>query len=531
MELDAIIISESGKHGLTGIIPERLTVGGRPCSIQVVLNGIRHDGQVIPPIAGDGVMNWWSAPKLNGIFLFSYLSRRDFNVALINKYYPEREEFSELLKANPRAIIISTSFIRSRHALAELIDDIRSLAPDVFIIVGGPFIYYSYLVLQRSTEKGYSTDGVEDDFLFFNQDDPRADLYIVSLMGEEILGEALARIKSDRSTGDLPNSARLEEDGYHFTKRINDVAKGGRAEIDWNSLPGRLFNSGVMPLQASRGCPHKCAFCNFVKDRRLLFVKPLENLMEELRTVNRRGARYVWFVDDNFRHGSKDLNTFCRYIIDEGMDLRWMTMVRADTLEAVDMTLLRESGCVEVQLGLESADPQILKAMNKKAGPALYAEVVRRVLEVGINCSCYFIFGFPGETDETALRTRAFIHGLEHSELEGTLSWSLFPFSLYPLSPIYEVEKRRQYGLNGYLRQWRHRSMDSDRAVEHVRAAFLELSNSCPVYRGDNLNALLSLSPRQRKDFLITRHKVSKAAMKGEIGEQDIMRSFTEVLS
>ena len=84
--MDAIIISESGKEGSTGIIPERLLLDGNPCSIQVVLNYLEHHGHVVPPINGDGMMSWWSAPKLNGIYLYSYLTGHGFDVRLINKY-------------------------------------------------------------------------------------------------------------------------------------------------------------------------------------------------------------------------------------------------------------------------------------------------------------------------------------------------------------------------------------------------------------------------------------------------------------
>jgi anaerobic magnesium-protoporphyrin IX monomethyl ester cyclase len=292
-----------------------------------------------------------------------------------------------------------------------------------------------------------------------------------------------------------------------------------------------MFKSGVIPLQTSKGCPHKCAFCNFTRDRRLMLIKPVDRLVDELKDVSSRGARYVWFVDDNFRHGRTDLNSVCRSFIDNGIDIRWMTMVRADTLKHVDVELLRQSGCIEVQLGLESADPDILRNMNKKAGPELYRNVVQKMLGAGISCSCYFIFGFPGETDETALRTQEFIKDIEHPELEGTLSWSLFPFSLYPMSPIYEVEERKKYGLTGYLRDWKHSTMDSTRAMEHVRATFIELDNSCPVYRGDNLSILLNLTPHQRKSFLVSRHRLSKLALKRKIEKDEIIACFSKALS
>ena len=168
--------------------------------------------------------------------------------------------------------------------------------------------------------------------------------------------------------------------------------------------------------------------------------------------------------------------------------------------------------------------------MNKKANPTLYAKVIRKLLSAGVNCSCYFIFGFPGETDETALRTREFIKSIEYPDLEGILSWSMFPFILAPLSPIYESEMRKKYGLTGYMQNWKHRTMDSSQAMENVKKAFLELENSGPIYRGENLSILLGHTPYQRKKFVASRHKFSKLAMKRHLEKHDIIKSFTELL-
>jgi len=530
LALDAIIIAESGKDVTEGIIPERLKLDGRSSSVQVVQNYLEHHGQVIPPVAGDGLVSWWSAPKLNGIHLFNYLTKQNFDVELINKYFVERDVFRDLLYQEPRAVVISSTFIRRKQALRDLTDDIRSLAPDIFIIVGGSFVYLSYLMLQRGHDKDYVTPQAKDDFLFFGNNEPSVDLYIVSLLGEQTLYHALKRIKQSRSVNDLPNSARLKGNEYIFSKRIDDISSARDTSIDWRSLPDSIFSSGVLPLQSSRGCPYKCAFCNFARDHRLMFKKPISQLVDELKALSSRGIRYIWFVDDNFRLGSSDLNTVCQRFVAEGIEIKWMTMVRADTMKDVDAELLRRSGCIEVQLGLESAHQQILRNMNKKADPNVYSQVVEKLLGAGINCSCYFIFGFPGETDETALHTRGFIASIEHPELKGTLSWTLIPFSLVPMSPIYEIEMRKKYELIGYRRDWKHRTMDSDRAKEHIKEAFSELENSCAIYRGDNLDALLALPPYNRKKFFICRQNLSKAALKGPIKRDQIVRSFTEAL-
>jgi anaerobic magnesium-protoporphyrin IX monomethyl ester cyclase len=530
--MDAILVADSGPESLSATNPLRLSLHGRTASIQVIRHYLAHEGKIAEPIEGGEVGSWNSGYKLNGISLFSYLTRQGFEIELINSYYDERDRFREMLDKNPKVVIISTTFIPGKKPLRKLVADIRNLAPDIFIVAGGPLAYLSYLVLKRKEDRGYDTESAKEDFLFLSaEDEPLVDMYVISLGGEQILAKVLTSVKRGDSVEDVPNTVHFGGKGYSFSARWDNSIPARGFSIEWQNLPDSIFKSGVVPLQASTGCPYRCAFCNFTKDRRVNGIKSIDHLVEEIREVCRRGARYVWFVDDNFRLGKHDLNIACERFLKENLKFSWMTFVRASTLKEVDMQLLRAAGCWEVQLGLESADRQVLRNMNKRATPELYSKVLQRLLEAGINCSCYFIMGFPGETTETAIRTKEFIRDHQFEELEGNLSWSIFPFILTPLSPIYEPKMRKKYGLTGYMHRWQHETMNSDQARELVLKTFLELEHSGPIYRDDNLDILRSLTPYRRKMFESARHRLSKAALKKQIGEEEILRSFTPVFS
>ena len=527
MSLDAIIIAEAGDVGSADIIHERLRLDGKVATIQVIKNYLKNKGHVIPPVEGSSILNWGAAYRLNGIYLLSYLLKGGLQVKLIDRYFKDKSTFKEMLAETPRAVVISTTFIRNKQTLQRLVADIREQAPDIFIIAGGPFVNLSYRMLQRSSDPGYETHLAENDFLFFQNEQPRVNLYITGLQGEDILLAALQRIRLNRPVDDLPNTVRFDGKTYSFSEQKDTIFDNLNTSIDWKSLPEKIFRSGVIPMQTSKGCPFKCAFCNFTKDRRLMFIKSLDRLVEELKAVSARGVRFVRFTDDNFRHGRGNLNTLSRRIIKENIPVKWMTMVRATALEDVDFELLKESGCIEVLLGLESADKQILENMNKKANPRLYAKVVKRLLAAGIDTSCYFLFGFPGETTETVKRTLDFIRRIEFPKLPGTLSWALFPFSLAPLSPIYEPEMRRKYELTGYMDQWQHRTMASEDVMGHISRVFGALENSCPMYRNDNLTMLHDdLLPAERKRLFLARHRLSKHTIKGNLSKAEIMETF-----
>jgi p-methyltransferase len=530
MSLDAIIISDFYVESLSGSNPLRLTLDNKTADIQVVLNYIENKGKVVPPIVKDNEKNWAAAPRLNGLYLLNYLVKNNFEIELINNFYEEEALFTNLLKRSPRAVIVSTTFIYSKKDLHKLVAAIRRHAPDIHIIVGGPFVYKSHQILNRAQEPEYNIPEIRKNFLFFSKNEPLVDLYIISLKGEKILGEALRRLKDHKALDGLPNTARFTGTEYVFNKRIDDIDGLENNFMEWKSMPDSIFQTGVIPMQASIGCPYHCAFCNFTKDKRLILKKPLEQLIDELNAVAARKTSHVWFVDDNFRLGGNDLNSVFQRFVDEPFKIEWMSFFRADALQNVDADLLRRSGCKEVRLGLESADLTILKNMNKRANPDVYKTVIKDLLRAGINCSCYFIFGFPGETEASAERTLAFIKEIEHPELDGVLSWSIYPFMLVPLSPIYEKGLRYRYDLNGYLLNWKHNTMDSNQAKDYVKKAFFELENSGPIYRGDNFDLLDDLSARQRKAFNTVRHEISKRVIRAEISPHEVISKFSDVL-
>ncbi len=528
--LDAIIISDSGTDTYSASSPLRLQIDGKVALIQHVRNFMAHQGHLVPPVQGENERNWHAAPKLNGIRLYSHLLADGFTTALIDSYYQERERFRQLLDENPRAVIISTTFILDKADLKRLVDDIRSLAPDIIIMAGGPFVYSSYLLLQRAADKDYDVESPRDDFLFLNADHrPEIDLYIVDKSGLQVLSQALQRVKDRQPVDDLPNIARWDGDAYVFAERT--VLPPPDAGVAWRRLPQHIFTAATANIQASIGCPFHCEFCNFVKDAKYTFVKPLDLLIRELKEISARGVRYVRFVDDNFRLGRDDLNDVCRRFVREGLGLKWMSFLRASTLARADFDLLKQAGCLEVQIGVESADETVLRNMNKNADPAMYRRVISGLLDSGINCSCCFVVGFPGETTETFQRTLDFINDISGREHEGIFSWSIYPFLLVPLSPIYAAEKRSRYGLKGYMHRWEHHTMNSRRAMELTLKAFCEIDSAGPIYSGDNIDMLLELSPRKRKEFMRVRHRLSKLFLQEPFDRNRVYAEFSKVFA
>jgi anaerobic magnesium-protoporphyrin IX monomethyl ester cyclase len=528
--IDAIVIAESESTTFSTSTPLRLQFHGRTAWIQTIHRLLETDDATASATAFIDRNNWSYAPKLNGIRLFSYLQSQGHTVALVDSYFTEKERFIKLLATGPRAVVISTTFICTKKALTQLVRDIRSLAPDVFIVVGGTFVYSSYLLLQRSVEPDYDSLSPRDDFLFLSTaDNPEVDLYIVDRGGEPILSEVLRRLAYGGDPFNLSNTCRLVGNQYVFSPR--NFLSPVDMSVNWSSVPDEVFRSGCLNVQASVGCPYKCEFCNFVKEQRHAKMKSLPDLITELREISTKGIKYVRFVDDNFRLGRHDLDQVCKEFIHNDLGIKWMSFLRASAIAQCDPELLRQAGCVEVNMGIESADPLVLQNMNKRTDPELYRSVLRRLLATGINCNCFFIIGFPGETTDSVKRTVDFINSIPKDTDEGLFCWSIYPFILAPLSPVYEPQRRAKYALDGYLGRWKHATMDSTRAYELTKNVYMTITGSSQIYSGDDMDMMLAMSAQRRRQFVNLRHELSKTAAQGMVDQAGVLKAFSEILA
>ncbi len=215
--LDAVVIADNGLVSLSASNPLRLQLDGHTATVQVVRNFLAHAGNIVPPVEGDGFSSWDSAPKLNGIYLYNALSKAGFSIDLINDFQRERNRFADLAIQSPKAVIISTTFVVSRDTLLALVREVKKYCPETIIIVGGPFVAFSWRVWQRKGDYSYDQDELIKDFLFFDATGDETDLYIISDAGEDLLIKALHSLRENSAIDDLPNTARPVNGNYHFS--------------------------------------------------------------------------------------------------------------------------------------------------------------------------------------------------------------------------------------------------------------------------------------------------------------------------
>jgi len=150
-----------------------------------------------------------------------------------------------------------------------------------------------------------------------------------------------------------------------------------------------------------------------------------------METVERLGYDRIWFSDDCFTLKRKRLLDICDEIIQRKLDIDWECLSRVDTVDEETATKMKEAGCVQVFLGLESGNDSILTLMNKQTSVNQGKRAVVTFKKAGIEVGAFFIVGYPGETNRTVLETLRFASSLPLDYLSFTMPYPI------PGTPLY----------------------------------------------------------------------------------------------
>lgn len=162
------------------------------------------------------------------------------------------------------------------------------------------------------------------------------------------------------------------------------------------------------PLITSRGCVFGCTYCSVPTiSGRCFRRRAPERIVAELDWARQRwGIASFELIDDSFNIDMEHSKRICRALVDADSGLRWTCPngIRADLIDDELALLMAAAGCWLVMLGVEHADPSILKNANKGEKIADIERGIRCLQSAGIEVGGYFIIGLPGDS-RAATRT------------------------------------------------------------------------------------------------------------------------------
>jgi radical SAM superfamily enzyme YgiQ (UPF0313 family) len=210
--------------------------------------------------------------------------------------------------------------------------------------------------------------------------------------------KAWPRLLADYERGELKPEYRIDIDGLE-----------GLPVPRYELLTAKKTGF-MLPVQAGRGCQHRCSFCSIacVYDGRYL-SRPVEDVVRDIARIRELGYRGFYLVDDNLGGDRRYLEELTARIAP--LKMFWASQCSLDLARMPGLLRrVARSGCRILSFGLESLSQDGLAALNKGwVKVADHERLLGEVNRAGIMATAEFILGTDGDTPASIRQLHDFV--------------------------------------------------------------------------------------------------------------------------
>jgi radical SAM superfamily enzyme YgiQ (UPF0313 family) len=293
--------------------------------------------------------------------------------------------------------------------LEKIITRVREFSPDLIGISCSFAAYYRSLdELARALKTKFSIPII----LGGNQ---------ASCLAEQIKAKTPEIDEVIRGQAEISLPVYLREN--YAEKSSLEARTAEESHIDWKDLwPAhhvvnpdyyRIGQKNYVSLQASRGCPQNCSFCNvhLVFGRKVDY-RPVASVIEEMRWAYlHREVRIFNFEDDNLSFDREWLVEFLLAVsrdqVLEGIELTFMNGLGYENLDEDILWLMRQAGVRKLDLAWVSGNPTLRQKYHRpqKKDETEFMKLLQTARKLGFFVTVYLILGLPGQTKEEIVET------------------------------------------------------------------------------------------------------------------------------
>lgn len=228
--------------------------------------------------------------------------------------------------------------------------------------------------------------------------------YVILGEGEIPALQLVTALENGEDVDEVDNLCFRRPDGFLQVNRFQHY-NGLDNAID-PSLLARAPKLHWATVSMSRGCPFDCSFCYAIRILGRRFrTKSVDTIVAELDGIARQtGCTRFYVTDLNFT----TRNDFCHQVAERLHDrgYHFIAMTRVDAADNTKLlSELKASGFAEYCLGVESEDPGVLKAFNKKVEASQQTARLLRFAEQDIYTHSAIIFGLESQDAGSIERT------------------------------------------------------------------------------------------------------------------------------
>ncbi len=223
-------------------------------------------------------------------------------------------------------------------------------------------------------------------------------------------------ILTSRSEGDAREAAgRFSKEGWDGA--IADLPNYLYDETTPRVLATPKYSAYI---KIAEGCDHPCSFCIIPQLRGKFRSRRFESVIAEAQQLAKRGVREITLIGQDTTCYGEDLG------LKDGLplllerlaqieELRWVRFLYAYpnkiTGKLLDTIAAHDKVCSYIDVPLQHASPQVLKAMKRGAGAEIFLKSIARMRRTipDLTLRTSFIVGFPGETEADFEQLCAFV--------------------------------------------------------------------------------------------------------------------------
>lgn len=235
--------------------------------------------------------------------------------------------------------------------------------------------------------------------------------YIIVGEGEESFKQLLLALADDGDVKDVPNLI-YKSNGKPIRTQKTDIMIADRVSPYLCGLFDEIVESEPLQFSAiietNRGCPNRCAFCDWGNIKSKIKNYPLETVFAEIDWMAEHKIDYCYCADSNFGLFGRD-EQIIEYIIKKHNETGFPEKFQAtysknnpETVFKINKRLNDVGMCKGATLSFQSLSDKVLENIYRKNMPL---ESFRRLMtmynENNIAAYSEIILGLPGETYES----------------------------------------------------------------------------------------------------------------------------------
>jgi len=204
-----------------------------------------------------------------------------------------------------------------------------------------------------------------------------------------------------------------------------------------------LLGDKVTTMQTSRGCPYPCSYyCAYplVQGKKWRARSPEHVVWEIEDIINNYQIKKILFRDATFTLDKLRVKKICDLIIQKNLKFEWWCETRVDCLDAELMQRMKRTGCLGMNIGVETGDPEVMETQAKVGMTLEKLKSIRETAQkLGLKLHFLLMIGLPDETKVSLYETYKLICDLRPESI------GICMVTPYPGTQLYEEAKKKEW--------------------------------------------------------------------------------------